>query len=549
MRARAFVVVSVCTMALLSPSPSPAAPAPLCTPAVTSLEDVLSGVEVVLGCTGDTAPADAAPATVPGCAAVVVDDRCEAWASERFDGPGAGDDRVGPGILAEDAAAVTPDGTTAYVAVSSDAAAGGDYDFDTIVLAYDVDDGSLRWTGRYPGVQLHAYAGPVGASGDGQTVYAFSTLNNGSGTTGGALTAFDAADGTLLWTRTLDFVVREVEVVASPTGGDRVLASMHRNVGGDRGAMGVVALDVGGAAAEPAWERLWRTDAPWGTTGGRLAVSPDGTRVFLGGGENGDDKLRRNFGTVAYDTATGEQLWEALEAMSDPEGFFSSNGSSGLAVAPDGETVFAVGFDPVSNSQITEPSTSAIVTFAYDTATGERRWADSYLGDDGEGFYFNLFENTIDVSPDGASVAVAAEGGPDLPTYAGSTTVVYDAASGDVRWVVDDGDPRPLISSSYVGYYLPKVAFSGDGSSVVVTEPRGQHSAMTSVTNAYATAAGARRWAARFTVGSTYPRGIVAADDRVVIPTVSRTVQTSFPVPNPNVDSVDVLTLSYTTGD
>lgn len=547
MSVRVVVLLSVCAMALLPSSPLPAATAPRCTPVVAGFGDGLTGSRVVVGCVGDTPEPEAVPASVPGCVVLVVDDRCEAWASARFDGPGAGDDRVGPGIFAEDTTTVSADGTTAYVAVSSDVAAGSALDFDALVLAYDTDNGALRWVGQYPGDHRHAYAGGVEASADGRRVYALSTLHDGPGSAGGALTAYDAGDGTRLWSATLDFVPQEIERVLAPGGGDRLLVSLHRQ-GADHAAMGLVALDVSDAGAERAWERLWRTSAPWGTTGGRLASSADGTRVFLGGGENGEDKLRRNFSTVAYDTVTGEQLWEAVEAMRDPDGFFSSNGVSALAVAPDGGTVFAVGFDPVSNSQITQPSTSAIVAFAYDAATGERRWATSYLGDDGEGFYFNLFENTIDVSPDGASVAVVAEGPPDLPTYAGSTTVVYDAASGGVRWAIADGDPRPLIRSGYVGYY-PQMAFSSDGSSVVVTEPRGQHSAMTSVTTALRTADGARRWAARYTVGSTYPRGIHAARGQMIIPTVSRTVQTGFPVPNPNVDTVDVLTLSYAVGD
>ncbi|MBW3664189.1 MAG: PQQ-like beta-propeller repeat protein [Actinobacteria bacterium] len=544
MRMRVVVLIGLCATALLASAHPPVASEPPCMPVVAELDEGLPAARVVVGCVGGTTTPGAAPAAVPGCVALTVDDRCEAWTSERFDGPGAGEDRVGPGLFAEDTTTVSPDGATAYVAVTSDAATGTGVDFDALVLAHDTGDGTLRWVGRYAGDTLHAYARGMEVSADGQRLYALSTLNDGSGSTGGAVTAFDTSDGALLWSHRLDFRPEEIERVDGPTG-DRLLISLHRKVDEQRSAMGLSALDVSSTGAAPAWERPWRPSAPWGTTGGRLASSIDGTRVFLGGGENGDDGLRRNFGTVAYDTATGEQLWEALEPMSDPDGFFNSNGVSGLAVAPDGGSVFAVGFDPVSSGSFTTASTSAIVVFAYDAATGERRWETSYLGDDGEGFYFNLFENTIDVSPDSASVAVVTEGGQERPTYAGSTTVVYDAASGAVRWAVPDGDPRPLISSGYVGYY-PQMTFSGDGSSVVITERRGQHSAMNSVTTAFATEDGSRQWAARYTVGSTYPRGIEAVgDDRVIIPTVSRTVQTGFPVPNPNIDTVDVLTLSY----
>jgi DNA-binding beta-propeller fold protein YncE len=519
-----------------------------CAPAIATASDHTLVVTHPCTPSNQASGASGAPAdATPGCAVPLRDDRCEAWVSARFDGPGQGHDRIGPGTSAEGSTTLSPDGETVFVAVTSDVAPSSPIDFDTSVLAYDTRSGAQRWRTDYAGPARHAYAQWVVASPDGTRVYVGTDLNDAGGAAGAVVLALDAATGAQLWSTMLDTdSTEEVEIVARGAG-DRLLISRHRGLDNQPVGMEVLALDVTDAGASVAWEARWQGSTPWGSTGGRLAVSPDGRRLFLGGGENAEDGLRNNFATIAYDVDTGERLWEVLEPRIHPEGFFDTNGVSGLAVSPDGATVYSLGFDPKSKSnQISDlsRSTSAILLQAYDAVTGERRWQTRYLGADGLGFFFNLFDRPLDLSFDGRHLAVVSETPHGMPYSMGYTAVLFDPATGEARWSVSDGEPIGAMTG-YVGYYS-QVAFASDGASVIVTDRRGHHQTMRAITTSFAAADGARRWSAQYTTGSTYPRGLAVTPTRVVIPTLTRSFQSvGFPAPDPNLDSSDVQVIAY----
>jgi DNA-binding beta-propeller fold protein YncE len=117
--------------------------------------------------------------------------------------------------------------------------------------------------------------------------------------------------------------------------------------------------------------RLWT--ARWDGPGSRddeprsVAVSPDGTRVFVTGqsGEVGTyDAV-----TIAYKASTGKQLW-----MASYVGTGRNDVGRGVAVSPNGDTVYVAG--------TSEGPASGVDVFAaaYDASTGKERWVRRYDG-------------------------------------------------------------------------------------------------------------------------------------------------------------------------
>jgi hypothetical protein len=68
-------------------------------------------------------------------------------------------------------------------------------------------------------------------------------------------------------------------------------------------------------------------------------VSPDGSRVFVTGASSGGRLDRDDFETVAYAAATGKQLW--ARSYSGPGKLYDE--PSAIAVSPDGRAVFVTG--------------------------------------------------------------------------------------------------------------------------------------------------------------------------------------------------------------
>jgi hypothetical protein len=168
----------------------------------------------------------------------------------------------------------------------------------------------------------------------------------------------------------------------------------------------------------------WGADVPVGEVVGSSAVYITG--------DSCDQTTGSNIATVAYSLSDGHQLWAAR--YDDPIAKVAVAG--GIAVSPDGSTVYVtgvtgVGFDGTTN-------TADYVTIAYDANTGSRLWQATY-DDPDHGFDM---ATQVAVSPDGARVYVTGASG-----YWGTTfnpdfaTVSYVAATGQQDWVVLYDDP------------------------------------------------------------------------------------------------------------
>jgi outer membrane protein assembly factor BamB len=330
---------------------------------------------------------------------------------------------------------VSPDGSTAFVTGRSDQS--GSYQ-DYVTIAYDVVSGTRKWISAFNGPRNRsdvAYA--LGVSPDGSAVFVTGYTDHVHPDFG--TIAYDAVTGAERWHARYD----------GPDHGDDVAYA--------------------------------------------LGVSPDGSAVYVGGQVDGPDE---NYGVVAYDAATGEQLWDAR---------FNGKGDSvdavyALAVSPDGTSVFVTGFSYGASL------TADYTTLALDAATGARKWIALYNGPQNDVDY----ARSLVVSPDGATVFVTGNTN-GIDESADYATIAYDAATGHQRWISRyDGHAASDIPSG--------LGVSPDGSKVFVTGTSDRSD--TPFDSDYATVAldaatGARVWVTRYDHAGEYEtaRALVVSPD------------------------------------
>ena len=206
-----------------------------------------------------------------------------------------------------------------------------------------------------------------------------------------------------------------------------------------------------------------------------LRTSPDGSRVFVTG-TSFDSYSFWDFATVAYDAVSGQQLWVAR--------FGGVRGADDqpfdLAVSPDGARVVVAG----AACFISQASCTDFTAVAYDASTGEQLWVADY-GKEWE----NDVARAVTISPDGALAFVTGQ----VATMHGDyLTMAFDMTTGTSVWAAkyNGGEPRGDIAVS--------VAASKDGKLVLVTGSSASPTSLDYVTLAYAAATGKRRWLARF---------------------------------------------------
>jgi len=208
-----------------------------------------------------------------------------------------------------------------------------------------------------------------------------------------------------------------------------------------------------------------------------VAVSPDGSTVYVTGYSQGT--ISDEYATIAYNTATGAQLWESR--YNDPSNYGAEANS--VAVSPDGDTVFVTGSDNAGSNG------EDYVTVAYNAVTGAQLWVSRYDG----AAHGNDYASEVAVSPGGTTVYVTGWSiGTSSIYYYDWATVAYSAATGAQLWVRRN-------SSAYGTSGASAVAVSPGGETVFVTGfSHGATSDDDYVTVAYNAATGATRWVRRY---------------------------------------------------
>ena len=327
------------------------------------------------------------------------------------------------------AVAISPDGTRVFVTGTSERS-DNTYDFATV--AYNAATGALQWVRRF---SAHGYDLPtaIGASPDGSTVFVTGTTPGP--TTGSDYTtiAYDAATGTPQWVERYNgqgnggdvanaLAVSPDSTTVLVTGFSCASACGTVSENDD---YATVAYDA--ITGAQVWVERYNGPANLNDQATALAVSPSGSIVFVTGISSNFFPLGPDEHTVAYETATGAQLW--VEEYQGPNLVAEAYA---LGVSPDGSTVFVTGDAGVSGYS------ADYVTVAYDAVTGAQGWVELYNGT-GDGIDE---AHAFGVSQDGVSVFVTGYSwGLTSFDYA---TVAYDAANGTQRWVKRYNGPADL---------------------------------------------------------------------------------------------------------
>jgi WD40 repeat protein len=317
---------------------------------------------------------------------------------QRYNGPANGYDRA-------DAVAVSPGGQTVFVTGHSQSTVS----VDLATIAYNAATGARLWVSRYGNSAPTSLA----VSPDGRTVFVTGTSGSGAAYT---TVAYDAATGARLWARHYPGGGAWSEAI-SPDG------SMVFVTGDSRGTTSAdyATIAYSAATGKQMWVSRYNGPAAQGEDFAfAVAASPDGKMVLVSGDSGGGASGASDFATIAYDAATGAQLW-LTRYNSDGDG---DDHVHAMAVSPDGKAVFVTGTGGRAGKA------NAYTTIAYSTATGAQLWLRRYSVSGNQ----EAIAHSVVVSPSGDTVYVTGDslGGKTSDDYA---TLAYRAATGAQLWV------------------------------------------------------------------------------------------------------------------
>jgi outer membrane protein assembly factor BamB len=387
-------------------------------------------VMVVLGLGTAVGKANAAPST---CAVTSLLDRCERWS-----------DRVGTPVLdgghSFKAVEAAPDGSRVVSAGSTPGATGG---WDFLVTGNDSSSGARRWTSTFDaggddqGVDM-------AMSPDGTKVFVTGQSERAPGNYDYATVAFDVETGRRLGAARYNAAANAGDfptaIDISPDG-TRLFVTGYSQVGVHASASVPVyaATTVAYSASTGAqqWKasyqgaaRLWDIPKAVAAAGGRVYITARSNETSIANDATDDV-------TVAYDQATGAQLWARVYDSGARDYPYA------LATSVDGSRVYVTGERTGFGSDY--------VTLAYDGPSGTLAWSKTYASLNG----MSEVPLSVAVSPAGDTVFVTGFGFTGSgPTDRGILTVAYSKA-GQELWVSRHTAPGGEAGS--------KVAVSPDG--------------------------------------------------------------------------------------
>ncbi|WP_116953448.1 S8 family serine peptidase [Jiangella endophytica] len=371
----------------------------------------------------------------------------EDWEA-RYDGPasafGAGEDE-GQEVL------LSPSGDRLYVAGNSLPALPGTLRPDYVTAAYDPETGDELWAVRFDGpVQGADELAGFGVSPSGDTVYVTGSSTGSGGHSDVVTIAYDGATGAQLWLAAYDGPAGAGDgaggLAVSPSGDTVYVTGMAAVAVSDGTELDYATIAYDARSGAQKWVSLYDGPASGTDDPRAVAVSADGGSVVVTGQSRGVGTGLTDWGTVAYDAATGAQRWEMLH--NGPDNGIDIAGT--LVVA--GDTVV------VSGSDDGGATSTDWATVAYSLDSGEELWAQRYDGGGGD----TDVPRKVVATPDGSAVVVTGNSWGE-GTGSDYATVAYSVADGSPRWVARHDGTASGLDIAW------DVALTADGRFAVVT--------------------------------------------------------------------------------